>query len=143
MVLGRKLSWHEGYSSMVTTFWGYLFGSLWMGVIFLILQFLLIDPRIVGFQLVLPIHAWMLLFGFALIATAIPYTLTNYGMKRIDASTASIILLLDPLSSVVLGFILMGQMVVFWQLIGASLILFATILIAFEQKSSKETSISE
>jgi drug/metabolite transporter (DMT)-like permease len=78
----------------------------------------------------------MLLIGFALIATAIPYTLTNHGMKQVDASTASIILLLDPLSSVILGFILIGQMVVFWQLIGASLIVCATLLIALEQKSS-------
>jgi drug/metabolite transporter (DMT)-like permease len=136
MVLGRKFSWYEGYGSMVTTFWGYFFGSLWTGVLLIILQFLIVDPRIVGFQLMLPIHIWLLLLGFALIATALPYTLTNFGMKRIDASTASIVLLLDPVSSVILGFFLMGQMVVFGQLIGASLILCATLLIALEQKLS-------
>jgi drug/metabolite transporter (DMT)-like permease len=139
MVLGRKFSWYEGYGSMVTTFWGYVFGALWTAVFLLGLQFLIIDPRIVGFQLVLPIHTWVFLLGFALIATAIPYTLTNYGMKRIEASTASIILLFDPISSVTLGVILMGQMVGFGQLIGASLILCATILVAFEQKLSKRT----
>jgi drug/metabolite transporter (DMT)-like permease len=139
MVVGRKLGGYEDYNPLVTTFWGYLFGSLWMGVILFGLQFLIIDTRIVGFQWVLPIPVWVLLLGFALIATAIPYTLTNYGMKKIDASIASIVLLLDPLSSVILGIILMGQEVVFWQLIGASLILFATLLIAFEQKLSKKT----
>jgi drug/metabolite transporter (DMT)-like permease len=139
MVVGRKLGGYEDYNPLVTTFWGYLFGSLWMGVILLGLQSLIIDPRIVGFQLILPIPVWVLLLGFALIATAIPYTLTNYGMKRIDASVTSIILLLDPLSSVIFGILLMGQVVVFWQLIGASLILIATILTGLEQKSSKRT----
>lgn len=143
MVVGRKLGGYEDYSPLVTTFWGYLFGSLWMGVILFGLQFLIIDPRIVGFQLVLPIPVWVLLLGFALIATAIPYTLTNYGMKQIDASIASIILLLDPVSSVILGIILMGQVIIFWQLIGASLILIATILIALEQKTSKKKIIAQ
>ena len=143
MVVGRKLGGYEDYNPLVITFWGYLFGSLWMGVILLGLQFLIIDPRIVGFQWVLPIPVWVLLLGFALIATAIPYTLTNYGMKRIDASIASIILLLDPVSSVILGIILMGQVIVFWQIIGASLILIATILIALEQKSSKKKIIAQ
>ncbi|MDO8124700.1 MAG: DMT family transporter [Candidatus Hermodarchaeota archaeon] len=143
MVVGRKLGGYEDYNPLVTTFWGYLFGSLWMGVILLGLQFLIIDPRIVGFQLILPIPVWVLLLGFALIATAIPYTLTNYGMKRIDASVTSIILLLDPLSSVIFGILLMGQVVVFWQLSGASLILIATILTGLEQKSSKKNSIRQ
>ena len=138
MVLGRKFGRYEGYDSMVTTFWGYFFGFWWMTVTLLGLQFLVSDPRIVGFQLVLPIPAWLLLLGFALIATAIPYGLVNYGMKRVDASIAAIVLLLDPLSSVVLGIVLLGQTLTFWQIIGATLILLATILVAAKGNAPKK-----
>jgi drug/metabolite transporter (DMT)-like permease len=136
MVLGRNFGRYEGYHSIVTTFWAYFFGSLWMGIIVLGLQFLVIDPRIVGFQLVLPIHAWLLLLGFALIATAIPYGLVNYGMKQIDATIASIVLLIDPLSSVILGIALLGQTVTFLQVIGTTLILLGTIIVATKTKLS-------
>ena len=136
MVLGRNFGRYEGYHSLVTTFWAYFFGSVWMGIIVLSLQFLVIDPRIVGFQLILPLNAWLLLLSFALIATAIPYGLVNYGMKQIDATIASIVLLIDPLSSVIFGFVLLGQTLTLLQLIGTTLILLGTIIVATKEESS-------
>ncbi|MFX0168187.1 MAG: DMT family transporter [Candidatus Hodarchaeota archaeon] len=138
MVLGRKWGGHEGYAPTVTTFWGYFFAMLWMAPLFLIISVLVPDPRIVGFQLVLPPVTWLLLVGFALFATAIPYTLTNVGVERIDASAASILLLLDPVSAVVFGFLFLSQGLAFWQAIGASLILFATVLIAIEPRLQRQ-----
>ena len=136
MVLGRKFGGYEGYNSLVTTFWAYLFGSIWMGFILLSLRYLIVNPSIDEFQLALPVHTWMLLLGFALVGTALPYTLTNYGLKRINASISSIVLLLDPISSIILGILLIGQLIEPLQLAGASLILLATLFVAIEQKSS-------
>ena len=135
VVLGRKWSGHEGYNSTTATFWGYSFAALWMVPLLLVISLLVPDPRIAGFQLLLPPAAWLLLLGFALIGTTIPYTLVNVGVKNIDASAASIILLLDPISAVVMGYIFMHQPVAPWQLLGAILILLATVLIAMEQKT--------
>jgi drug/metabolite transporter (DMT)-like permease len=146
MVLGRKWGGHEGYAPTVTTFWGYFFAVLWMGPLFLVASVFFTDPRIVGFQLLLPPFAWLLLIAFALFATAIPYTLTNIGVERLDASAASILLLLDPISAVFFGFLFLAQGLALWQAIGAALILFATILIALEprilrQKTSTDSSL--
>jgi len=138
MVLGRKWGGHEGYSPTVTTFWGYLFAVLWMGPLFLGVSLFLSDPRIVGFQLLLTPPAWLLLLAFALFATAIPYTLTNVGVERLDASAASILLLLDPISAVFFGFLFLGQGLALWQAIGAALILSATVLIALEPRFFKQ-----
>lgn len=138
MVLGRKWGGYEGYPSAVTTFWGYFFAMLWMGPIILILSFLVSDPRIIGFQFFLPPHTWLLLLGFALIATTLPYTLTNIGVEKLDAAAASIILLLDPISAVLFGIIFMAQPLAFWQFIGATLILLATVLIALEPRFQKK-----
>ncbi len=134
MILGRKWGGFEGYRPAITTFWGFFFAMLWTGPIMLILSLFITDPRVSGFQLVLPPHTWLLLLGFALISTAIPYMLTNVGVEGIDASAASIILLLDPISSVIFGVIFLNQPVAFLQAIGAALILLATALIALEPR---------
>ncbi|MFX1561856.1 MAG: DMT family transporter [Promethearchaeota archaeon] len=140
VVLGRKWGGHEGYPELTTTFWGYLFGALWMGPLILGIHLIISDPRIVGFQIFLSPTALLLLLGFALIGTTIPYTLTNVGVKDIDASAASIILLLDPISAVIMGYFFMGQQVALWQFIGAALILLATVIIAIESKSNQSSS---
>lgn len=134
VVMGRKWGGHEGYTAITTTFWGYAFSTLWMVPLLFILHLFIVDVRVVGFVLLLPIEAWLLMIGFALFATAIPYVLTNYGVKHIDASAASILLLLDPISAVIMGVIFLYQQIAFWQLIGAMLIFLATILIALEPK---------
>lgn len=137
MVLGRKWGGYEKYAPTVTTFWGYFFAMLWMGPLFLVVSFFVPDPRIVGFQLFLDPLAWLLLLAFALFGTAIPYTLTNVGVEQLDASAASILLLLDPISAVIFGFLFLGQGLALWQTIGAALILFATVLIALEPRFIK------
>jgi DME family drug/metabolite transporter len=139
VVLGRKWGGHEGYPELTTTFWGYLFGALWMGPLILGITLIISDPRIVGFQIFLSPIAWLFLLGFALIGTTIPYTLTNVGVKNVDASAASIILLLDPISAVILGYLFMNQQVALWQFIGAALILLATVIIAIESKSNNSS----
>ncbi len=134
MVLGRKWGGYEGYRPSVTMFWGFFFAMLWMVPIILISSFFVNDPRIVGIQLLLPLPAWLLMLGFALIATTIPYLLTNVGVTKVDASAASILLLLDPISAVIFGFFFLGQPVAIWQAFGAALIFLATILIALEPR---------
>jgi drug/metabolite transporter (DMT)-like permease len=138
MIFGRKISGHLDYNPIVVTFWGYTIGSFWAGWLVLLLPFVIQDPRIVGLQFFLPASTWLLLVGFAVLATAIPYSLTNFGMKKIDASAASIVLLFDPVSSIILGFIFMGQRVAFWHFIGAFLIILASVIIALEQKPTEK-----
>jgi DME family drug/metabolite transporter len=133
VVFGRK--WGRlGYTPTTTTFWGYSFAALWMVPILLVFPLFITDPRVVGFSLLLPPTAWFLLLLFALVATALPYTLVNVGVKRIDASVASIILLLDPVSATVMGYLFMQQPVSLWQFLGASLILVATLLVGVESR---------
>jgi drug/metabolite transporter (DMT)-like permease len=58
----------------------------------------------------------------------------NVGVKGIDASVASIILLLDPISAVVMGYLFLQQSINLWQFMGATLILLATLLVAAESR---------
>jgi DME family drug/metabolite transporter len=141
MVLGRKWGGYEGYRPSVTTFWGFFFATLWIVPIILVISLFVNDPRVVGIHFFLPPLGWLLLIGFALIGTTIPYLLTNVGVKQVDASAASIILLLDPISAVIFGIIFLGQPVALWQAMGAALIFLATILIALESRSREHRNI--
>jgi drug/metabolite transporter (DMT)-like permease len=132
-VFGRK--WGRlGYNPTTTTFWGYSFAALWLVPIVLSFPLFVTDPRVVGFSLQLPPIAWLFLLLFALFGTALPYTLVNVGVKGIDASVASIILLLDPISAVVMGYLFLQQSINLWQFMGATLILLATLLVAAESR---------
>ncbi len=134
VVLGRKWGGYEGYRPSVTTFWGFFFALVWMGPIILIISLFVSDPRVVGIHLFQPLPVWILLMAFALIATTIPYLLTNVGVEKVDASAASIMLLLDPISAVLFGIIFLSQPVAIWQAFGAVLIFLATALIALEPR---------
>ncbi len=134
VIFGRKWGGHEGYNPSMTTFWGYLFALLWMIPLIFSINLVVTDPLVSGFHFLLPLPAWLLLIGFAFVSTTIPYTLVNIGLEGIDASAASIILLLDPISAVVMAYFFLGQAVAFWQFIGAVLILLATTLIAIEPR---------
>ncbi len=134
VIFGRKWSGHEGYHPSTTTFWGYFFALLWMIPLIFSLNLVVTDPLVSGFHFVLPLPAWLLLVAFAFVGTTVPYILVNVGVKDIDASAASILLLLDPISAVVMAYFFLGQAVAFWQFIGAGLILFATVLIAIESR---------
>jgi drug/metabolite transporter (DMT)-like permease len=141
VILGRKWGGHIGYRPTVTTFWGYFFALVWMGPIILIFSLFVSDPRVVGIQLFHPLHVWLLLMAFALIATTIPYLLTNVGVEKVDASAASILLLLDPISAVIFGIIFLSQPVAIWQAFGAALIFLATALIAIEPRFHKRQAV--
>jgi DME family drug/metabolite transporter len=133
VVFGRKWA-RLGYNPTTTTFWGYSFAALWMVPFLLAFPLFVTDPRVVGFPLLLPPGAWLLLLVFAVVGTALPYTLVNVGVKGIDASVASIILLIDPISAVVMGYLFLQQPVNLWQFVGAILILLATLLVAVESR---------
>jgi drug/metabolite transporter (DMT)-like permease len=63
------------------------------------------------------------------------------GVEKVDASAASILLLLDPISAVIFGIIFLSQSVAIWQAFGAVLIFLATALIALEPRFQKRRGI--
>lgn len=134
VIFGRKWGGHEGYNPSTTTFWGYTFALLWMIPLIFTVNLVVTDPLVSGINFGLPLPAWLLLVAFAFVGTTVPYILVNVGVKDIDASAASILLLLDPISAVVMAYFFLGQAVAFWQFIGAVLILLAVVLIAIESR---------
>jgi drug/metabolite transporter (DMT)-like permease len=67
--------------------------------------------------------AWGLISGITLVATVIPLLAFNEGLARIEASSASIVSTAEPLTTVVLGTLLLGEVLTPATVLGGAAIL--------------------
>lgn len=73
---------------------------------------------------------YWLAMGIALFSTVIPSFLMSAGIKRINASRASILGSVGPFSTLVLGALLLDEVVTQWHILGFSIVILATITLA-------------
>ena len=73
------------------------------------------------------------ILGLAVLGTIVPYGLLYLGLSNMEAGAASVLLLVEPLSVLVMSAIFLGQTVDWWQAAGGVLILGAGVLVAREQ----------
>ncbi|MHB9144358.1 MAG: DMT family transporter [Symbiobacteriia bacterium] len=74
-------------------------------------------------------RAWLLLGGLALGPTVLAYYLYNGGLARIEAGRASIIATVEPVTSVLLAWLVLGEPLRGWQVLGGGLVLAAVVLL--------------
>jgi drug/metabolite transporter (DMT)-like permease len=73
---------------------------------------------------------WRLIVGVTVLGTLAPMVLFTEGLARIEASTASIVSTMEPLTTVVLGIVLLGEAVTLWIGLGALLVFSGAVLTA-------------
>jgi probable blue pigment (indigoidine) exporter len=97
---------------------------------------------LLGGLMVLPFAAWLEFplplptlrevsgYGFlTLFGTLLPYYLWFKALPRLDPVQLSVFILLSPLTAICIGFLLLGQSLTLWQLVGA-VVVFAGILLS-------------
>jgi DME family drug/metabolite transporter len=84
---------------------------------------LLLVSNVVGFAGAYPVTGWMLILYLGAIPTALAYGLFMRGMQTTSAPTASVIVLLEPLTATVLASVLFGERLTVLGLGGAALLL--------------------
>lgn len=75
------------------------------------------------------VNEWSVILGIAIVGTALPTGLFIGGLDRIEASDASIIGTSEPLVTIALGVILLGESVTLVTAIGGALVLLGVLLI--------------
>lgn len=131
VVLGRRGSVREGIRPLALTMWSFVFGLGWLclgglgmrlanwgGDVFLGVP-RAVTPRTLGDFL-----------GIAIFGTAIPYSLMYAGLHRTEATTASVLLLVEPISVIAMSALFLGQSIGLWQAVGGAIILGAAVLAA-------------
>src|SRR5262245_1334216 len=76
-----------------------------------------------GLAVVYPVAGWLLLFHLGLVPTALAYALFLSGMRHTTATVASIVTLVEPLTSTILAWALFGERLGPLGLLGAALLL--------------------
>ncbi len=126
------------YSPWTVTFYAFSFASLFL-LLFRIFSAFAVNPPPAGsnastiaLQLLFPgigLQWWLLLVIMALGPTLGGFALYTYGLSCVPASVASLIGTLEPVLSIVLAFLVFGEMLNPVQVIGATLILASMLLL--------------
>lgn len=77
---------------------------------------------------------WTTILCLGILATAIPIQLMLVGLKHISSMRASLISVLEPVMTVIIGMLLLGENLSNLQLLGVCLILGSALLIQFQQE---------
>lgn len=89
-----------------------------------------------GLSIPTDFEQWVLVAGIGLIGTAIPIVLFIWGLNRIEASHASIIGTSEPMVTVLLGMVLLGESITPIIVVGGGFVLIGVLLIQREGRST-------
>lgn len=79
---------------------------------------------------------WGVVFGIAVIGTAVPIGLLIAGLDRVEASRASIIGTSEPLVTVLLGVVLLGEELTVGTAVGGALVLLGVVIVQRDGRAS-------
>lgn len=114
---------------ITTIFVGRFFMLIILAVLYPLLSGFIIDPKIISFSFSLPPSIWFYIIIFSVFALILNNFLCLTGLKKIPVNSASIILLLEPISAALLSLFFLHQPLGWNVLLGGTLILVANYLI--------------
>lgn len=86
-----------------------------------------------GLTTSLDASSWLRLLYLGLVPTALAYTLFTLGMRTTKATTATIVTLLEPLTAVILAFLLFREQLSATAILGGVLLIVAIVLLSKKQ----------
>jgi drug/metabolite transporter (DMT)-like permease len=89
-----------------------------------------LSVAIEGFRLPLTLTAWELVAAVGIIPTAMAYLLYLAGLKLIEATTASVFAIMEPLTAAILAFFIFQETLSYASLLGFGLIISSILLIS-------------
>ena len=72
--------------------------------------------------------------GFAFIGTVLPLWLLFYGLKKVNVTKAALVSVLEPISTVLIGVLLLDETLSVHQIAGIIIMLCAALLVQFNVK---------
>jgi len=98
-------------------------------------SFLPFPQSLVSFSLLNLLNVDVIWIGifFAIFGSIIPYGLIMVALKEAESSKVSILLLGEPVSAMILAFIILNEIITIWYIIGGSLIILAVIVIVLSK----------
>jgi|TARA_B110000196_G_C21140858_1_gene663732 drug/metabolite transporter (DMT)-like permease len=79
---------------------------------------------------------WLLLIGYAFVSQTLAQGLITYGISKLTAHLSSLTLLVQPIAAAFYGWLLLGESLVLFQILGGLLVLFAIYLASIKANPS-------
>jgi drug/metabolite transporter (DMT)-like permease len=135
--VGSHLS-KKGVKPIETMFLGSLIMLIILSITFPIAKNFITDQALVGFSFDKNAIAWIVIFGFGIVAFIVNHFVYLQGTKKVPTADAGIIMLIEPVVGTTLAIIFFHQLLTPSIIIGGILILFANyLIIAQGRKISK------
>ncbi|MFX1486505.1 MAG: DMT family transporter, partial [Promethearchaeota archaeon] len=103
VIVGRLSGSNKQYHPSTTMFYSFLFGLMWVSLIWFLVGSFIGYGGVSGVVLDLSLEALALLAMLGIFGTIIPYGLLSMGLGYVRASIAGILLLIEPVSVMVRG----------------------------------------
>ncbi|OGI14742.1 hypothetical protein A3K63_02595 [Candidatus Micrarchaeota archaeon RBG_16_49_10] len=131
-VIGRVFG-KKNYDPVMTKFVATFVSILFLLALYPAISWFSNDRTITGMGFDLPFKIWVYLFLFEVFAAIIPQVSYYIGTRKVSASDAGIILLLEPVSASLLAMAFLGQALTANVIVGGALILLANYLVIREK----------
>lgn len=135
LYMTKKLRAESGMEPMDILFWGYFAASLTMPLVLWLMPMVISDPALVALKFDLNLTTGFYLAALAMGCTLLPYLLITQSLGKVELSKASLSLVLEPLSAIIISAIVLGEPVRGYHLAGGALILIAVIMVNMPRES--------
>ena len=128
VIWGKRIHRYEGLDPLARVLGYALFTVLWLGLLLLLLLSSGVGGSFASLSTHLLVGNWDMVLLVSVVAYLLPTLLFLVGIRKVEASLAGMILMLEPLSAIVLAAILFREPVTVRLVIGGGLILVANFL---------------
>jgi drug/metabolite transporter (DMT)-like permease len=73
-------------------------------------------------------NEWTCVFGIAIVCTILPLTLFLSGLQKLSSSKAAIVVMIEPVTAAVAGWLILGERLALHQMIGAGVVIGALLI---------------
>ncbi len=122
-IIWGKLSTVYNQHYITTSFGWTAFATLWLVIIWLVISPWVGNDSFFKFSADFGVRVWVIILIFASLGGVVPFLLFFKGIERVAASTAGVIMLLEPLSATVIASMMFNQPITLHTVLGGALIL--------------------
>lgn len=130
-MVARKLG--KNYHQYTTVWYGLFFGLIFLIPLFFLLNAVLPMPEVSRFSLSMPLEAWAILLSFGLVTALLRNYFMYLSLRLLAATRAATLMMTEPLSAAVFGFLVFSQTLSSLSILGAVLIFAAVYIIATQK----------
>lgn len=123
---------------LISIFWFYVFRSFFTVGFGLVSRVITVDPLITGFTFSFSPEIGVLLALFALVPMVLGMAIFYRSVKHVPIVHAGVIMMMEAVSGVVYGYVILGESIDYFTILGGALILLASTMIIVGARSKEK-----